>query len=101
MEYFSLKRISMIIGHRPLYAKPGDIRYQNLVDGGSNDDINDQDRDFAGSPWPKFTTGLQGNLNYKGFSLNIQLYGAFGQKLYNDVRRDLEAMDYSNYRRGS
>jgi TonB-linked SusC/RagA family outer membrane protein len=82
------------------YAKPGDIRYQNLVDGGSNDDINDQDRDFAGSPWPKFTTGLQGNLNYKGFSLNIQLYGAFGQKLYNDVRRDLEAMDYSNYRKG-
>jgi TonB-linked SusC/RagA family outer membrane protein len=83
-----------------LYAKPGDIRYKNIVNGGSNDDINDQDREFAGSPWPKFTTGLQGNLNYKSFSVNIQLYGAFGQKLYNDVVRDLDAMEYSNFRKG-
>jgi TonB-linked SusC/RagA family outer membrane protein len=83
-----------------VYAKPGDIRYVNLVDGGGNDDINDQDRQFAGTPWPKFTTGLQGNLSYKEFSLNIQLYGAFGQKLYNGLLRDLDAMEYSNYRRG-
>ena len=82
------------------YAKPGDIRYKNLLDGGSNDDINDNDRDFAGSPWPKFTTGLQLNTSYKDFSLNIQLFGSFGQKLYNDVIRDLDGMGYSNYRRG-
>jgi TonB-linked SusC/RagA family outer membrane protein len=82
------------------FAKPGDIRYRNLVDEGSNDDINDKDREFAGSPWPKFTTGLQFNGNYKAFSLNLQLYGAFGQKIYNDVIRDLDAMGYSNYRRG-
>lgn len=83
-----------------LYAKPGDIRFLNLVDGGSNDDINDRDRDFAGSPWPKFTTGLQFNGSFKDFSLNVQLYGAFGQKIYNDLLRDLDAMSYSNYRRG-
>ncbi|MDQ3683091.1 MAG: TonB-dependent receptor [Bacteroidota bacterium] len=83
-----------------LYAKPGDIRYLNLDDKGSNDDINDRDRTFAGSPWPKFTTGLQFNGSYKNFSLNLQLYGAFGQKIYNDVIRDLDAMGYSNYRRG-
>ncbi|MGZ5189776.1 MAG: SusC/RagA family TonB-linked outer membrane protein [Flavisolibacter sp.] len=83
-----------------LYGKPGDIRYRNLVDGGSNDDINDKDREFAGSPWPKFTTGVQCNGSYQAFSLNIQLYGAFGQKIYNDVIRDLDAMGYSNYRRG-
>jgi len=82
------------------YAKPGDVRFRNLVDGGSNDDINDRDRDFAGSPWPKFTTGFQFGANYKQLSLNIQLYGAFGQKIYNDVLRDLDAMGYSNYRRG-
>jgi TonB-linked SusC/RagA family outer membrane protein len=82
------------------YAKPGDIRYKNIVNGNSNDDINDQDREFAGSPWPKFTTGLQGTINYKSLSLNIQLYGAFGQKLYNDVVRDLDALEYSNYRKG-
>jgi hypothetical protein len=72
----------------------------NLVDDGSNDDINDKDRDFAGSPWPKFTTGLQFNGSFKEFSLSVQLYGAFGQKLYNDVLRDLDANGYSNYRRG-
>jgi TonB-linked SusC/RagA family outer membrane protein len=82
------------------YAKPGDIRYLNLDDNGSDDDINDRDRDFAGSPWPKLTAGLQFNLSYKDFTLNLQLYGAFGQKIYNDVIRDLDAMGYSNYRRG-
>jgi TonB-dependent starch-binding outer membrane protein SusC len=82
------------------YAKPGDIRYRNLVDNGSDDDINDKDREFAGSPWPKFTAGLQFNLSYKSFTLNLQLYSAVGQKIYNDVIRDLDAMGYSNYRRG-
>lgn len=82
------------------YAKPGDIRYKNLYDGGTGDDITDRDREFAGSPWPKFTTGIQGNVAFKAFSLNIQFYGAFGQKLYNDVRRDLDGMGYSNYRDG-
>jgi TonB-linked SusC/RagA family outer membrane protein len=82
------------------YARPGDIRYRNIVDDGSDDDINDKDREFAGSPWPKFTSGLQFNVGYKDFSLNLQLYGAFGQKIYNDVIRDLDAMGYSNYRQG-
>ena len=87
-------------GAQSAYAKPGDIRYRNLVDDGSNDDITDKDRAFAGSPWPKFTTGLQFNISYKAFSVNLQLYGAFGQKIYNDVIRDLDGMGYSNYRKG-
>ena len=81
------------------WAKPGDIRYVNVVDDGGTDDINDKDRQFAGSPWPKFTAGAQFNASYRGFGLNVQLYGAFGHKLYNDVRRDLDGMGYSNYRR--
>ncbi len=81
------------------YAKPGDIRYVNTIDGGTNDDINDKDRVFAGSAFPKFTSGLQFNSRYKDFSLTIQLYGAFGQKLYNDVLRDLDSYGNSNYRR--
>ena len=82
------------------YAKPGDIRYRNLVNGGTDDDITDKDREFAGSPWPKFTTGFQLGMSYKSLTLNVQLYGAFGQKIYNDVIRDLDGMGYSNYRRG-
>ncbi|RZK77864.1 MAG: SusC/RagA family TonB-linked outer membrane protein, partial [Pedobacter sp.] len=81
------------------YAKPGDIRYVNTIDGGTNDDINDKDRVFAGSPFPKFTTGLQFNSRYKDFSLSLQVYGAFGQKLYNDVLRELDSYGNSNYRR--
>jgi hypothetical protein len=81
------------------YAKPGDIRYVNVVNGGTIDDINDLDRQFAGSPWPKLTSALQFNAGYKGFTLFAMLYGAFGQKLYNDVLRDLDALGYSNYRR--
>src|SRR5690606_20063694 len=82
-----------------LHAQPGDIRYKNLVDDGSNDDINERDREFAGSPWPKLTAGLQFNSTYKGFTLNMQLYGAFGQKIYNDVIRELDSYGLSNYRR--
>ena len=81
------------------YAKPGDIRYVNTIDGGTNDDINDKDRVFAGSPFPKFTTGLQFNSRYKDFSLSLQVYGAFGQKLYNDVLRELDSYGNSNYRK--
>jgi len=105
-EYYVLKTDGLfqsqaeIDAHRAqsAYAKPGDIRYVNVLDGGTNDDINDKDRVFAGSPFPKFTTGLQFNSRYKDFSLSIQLYGAFGQKLYNDVLRELDSYGNSNYR---
>ena len=80
------------------YAKPGDIRYVNRVDQGTRDDINDRDRTFAGSPWPKLTSGLILNGTWSGLSLNIQFYGAFGQKLYNDLKREIDGMGYSNYR---
>ncbi|SEN32619.1 TonB-linked outer membrane protein, SusC/RagA family [bacterium A37T11] len=86
-------------GSQAAYAQPGDIRYKNLVDGGTNDDINDKDRAFAGSPWPKLTTGLQFNASFKSFSLTAQLYGAFGQMLYNDVLREIDSYGYSNYRK--
>ncbi|WP_295772335.1 TonB-dependent receptor [uncultured Mucilaginibacter sp.] len=106
-EYYVLKTDGLfqnqaeIDAHRAqsAYAKPGDIRYVNVVNGGTNDDINDKDRVFAGSPFPKFTSGLQFNSSYKSFTFSLQLYGAFGQKLYNDVIRDLDSYGNSNYRR--
>ncbi|MCX2575166.1 SusC/RagA family TonB-linked outer membrane protein [Pedobacter sandarakinus] len=106
-EYYVLKTDGIfqnqaeITAHKAqsAYAKPGDIRYVNTVDGGTNDDINDKDRVFAGSAFPKFTSGLQFNSRYKNFSLSLQLYGAFGQKLYNDVLRELDSYGNSNYRR--
>jgi len=72
-------------------AKPGDIRFVDLNGDGQ---INNGDRTFVGSPWPKFQGGLQFNGTYKQFSINIQLVGVFGYKIYNDVRRVLDS--YSN-----
>jgi len=105
-EYFLLKTDGIFQNQAEIdahqaqsaYAKPGDIRYVNLLNGGSNDDINDRDRQYAGSAWPKFTTGFQFNSSYKNFTLSMQLYGAFGQTLYNDVLRDLDSYGNSNYR---
>ena len=76
-------------------AKPGDVKY---VD--QNDDavINDKDRQFAGSPWPTLQAGAQFNLYYKQFSLNVQLVGVFGNTIYNDIRRQLDAYQLANFR---
>ena len=106
-EYFVLKTDGIFQnqqevedhGAQAAYAQPGDIRYVNAVDDGTNDDINDKDRMYVGSPWPDFTAGLQFNSAYKNFNLSVQLYGSFGGELYNDVRRDLDSYGYSNYRR--
>ena len=81
-------------------AKPGDIRYINLQDRGTGNDITADDRTFAGTPWPVFTSGMMFNGFYKNFTLNLQLYGVYGTKLYNDMRRDFDGMGYSNYRKG-
>jgi len=81
-------------------AQPGDIRYVNLSDKGTGNDITSDDRTYAGSPWPIFTSGIMWNGYYKNFTLNLQLYGVYGTKLYNDMRRDFDGMGYSNYRKG-
>ncbi|AEV97673.1 SusC/RagA family TonB-linked outer membrane protein [Niastella koreensis] len=77
-------------------AKPGDIRY---VDANGDGLINDQDRTFAGSPWPSLQTGLQFNASYKNFSLNMQLVGVFGNKIYDDVRRAIDNYQLTNFRK--
>lgn len=77
-------------------AKPGDIRFIDLNDDGT---INAEDRTFVGSPWPKLQTGAQINASYMGLSLNFQLVGIFGYKIYNDVRRALDSYQQTNFRK--
>ena len=77
-------------------AKPGDIKYQDANDDGT---INNNDRQYAGSPWPTLQAGAQFNLMYKEFSLNIQLVGIFGNKIYNDIRRQLDSYELANFRK--
>jgi TonB-linked SusC/RagA family outer membrane protein len=78
-------------------AKPGDVKY---VDANGDGQINNEDRQYAGSPWPKLQAGAQFNLAYKQFSLNVQLVGVFGVKNYNDVRRQLDSYELANFRTG-
>lgn len=66
-------------------AKPGDLRYKDLSGPqGTPDGVIDAlDRTFAGSYQPNVTFGLNGNLSYKAFDLNVTTYGTAGGKIYN------------------
>jgi TonB-linked SusC/RagA family outer membrane protein len=71
-------------------AEPGDIKFLDANDDGR---INDQDRVFSGSPFPKFDYGLGIRLAYAGFDLNVFFQGTQGNKIYNGLRQDLEGMN--------
>lgn len=47
--------------------------------------ITADDKQFLGSPNPKFTYGLNLGLSYKGFDWSMLLYGSQGNKIWNDV----------------
>ncbi|TDH28533.1 TonB-dependent receptor [Segetibacter sp. 3557_3] len=51
---------------------PGDIRY---VDTDGNDTINAKDRVLLGNNFPRYDYSLNVNLDYKGFDLNLFLFG--------------------------
>ncbi len=76
-------------------AKPGDVKY---LDANGDGTINNDDRQYAGSPWPSLQGGLQFNLGYGQFNLNLQLVGIFGNKIYNDIRRQLDSYELANFR---
>ena len=74
-------------------AKPGDFRW---VDTDGNGKIEDTDKQYLGSPIPKFTFGFNFNFDYKSFDLNMSFQGATGNKIFQGLRRiDLGAA--SNY----
>lgn len=66
---------------------PGDIRFKDTNGDGI---INDQDRDFMGSPIPDLTYGLNLNAAYKGFDVSILFQGVKGVDRYNDGRKILD-----------
>lgn len=67
-------------------VKPGDIRFKDLDNNGK---IDDNDRDFLGSPLPEFTYGLTLNGEYKGISCSILFQGVEGIERYNDLKKIL------------
>ena len=66
------------------YNKPGHFKFRDVNEDGK---ITDADRTFIGSPHPKFTAGLNINLAYSDFDVNMVFYGSYGNKMINYVKR--------------
>ena len=79
-------------------SRGGDVIWQNLADdkGVFNGDIGNEDRQFLGHGQPRWSLGWSNNVTYKGLSLSFNLYGNFGNKVYNDNRRNLASFSNSN-----
>ena len=71
-------------------AKPGDIRYKDSNDDGQ---INKDDREFVGSPFPALELGLNFSCEYRNFDFTMFVTGVFGNKIYNNAKYWLERMD--------
>ncbi|MCL3850551.1 TonB-dependent receptor [Parabacteroides sp. GYB001] len=67
-------------------VEPGDIRFKDTNNDGT---INDQDRVYCGSPFPKFTYSINGNITYKDFDFSFGFQGVSGNKIYNATRLEL------------
>lgn len=74
-------------------AEPGDIRFIDINNDGK---ISDGDRQYCGSPFPKFNLGLNMGGMWKGFDLNLFFDGSFGQKIYNYTRARMESTNELN-----
>lgn len=74
-------------------ANPGDIRYEDFNGDGQ---IDLEDRQWSGSPLPKFEASLNLSANYKGFDFTMFWTGVYGNKIYSVLRTGIETMDSPN-----
>ena len=61
----------------------GRIRYRDINNDGV---IDDKDRTWIGNPFPDFTYGLNINLAYRNFDLNVYFQGVHNIDVYNTVK---------------
>lgn len=68
--------------------QPGDVRYRDVNNDGKFDKEND--RDYLGSPTPKFVFGLTNRFTYKNFDLSVLLTAQTGGKIYGLLGRAID-----------
>jgi len=66
----------------------------NTVDAQGNSTADTGDRAIIGNPYPDVTYGVQVGASFKGFDLNANLYGAFGNDIFDS--RYNSAVPYAN-----
>ena len=74
-------------------AVPGDFRW---VDTNNDGTITDDDKDYIGSPLPKYTFGLTLNLKYKRWDFMVFTQGSIGNQIFQGLRRlDIPTANYN------
>ncbi|WP_300601298.1 TonB-dependent receptor [Niabella sp.] len=74
-------------------AKAGDIKF---VDFNGDGKIDNNDRQYVGSPFPKLAYGIRGGLDYKGIDVAFFFDGMYGNKIYNYTRARMEQTNEVN-----
>lgn len=71
------------------YNAPGHYKFRDISgpDGEPDGRITTDDRTFIGSPHPDFVGGLNIDLTYRNFDLNLFFYGSYGNEMVNYVTR--------------
>jgi len=94
------------IGADGTYNQPGHFKFVDQLTIDTDDDgipdaadgvITAADRTFIGSPHPDFTGGLNIDLGYGNFDLNMFFYGSYGNEMINYVTRWI---DYGQFNGG-
>ena len=61
-------------------AQPGDFRYKDINHDGK---VDESDKSYIGNPFPDMMMGINLNASWKNFDFLAQLYGTFGNDIYN------------------
>ena len=76
----------------------GRLKYKDL---NGDNVINDSDRTYLGSPFPKYSMGLNLSAKYKGIGLTAFFYSSIGQKIYNELKWYTDFFQSGNFNHGT